>query len=278
MAWEISCINERNHFSILSEVRLGSARHLFLCLRIHFQELLHLLWVHVTVQGTFEIIISLFLDIWSILKSLYEFILLFFVHCNWCFDFHSTVVFFQDVINEFISLIKSLLPSFLYNSKKRINNYVTNSLTYHLLSLFGLHLLLPYHFFDAIIFHIFLLFLKGDNLFVLLGLIFQTLGFVNLTHLFFLEVLINSLSLVIFLLIVWHESLLFFKFTLASYFIFAVPVFIVSLSDLHYLICLTLGLLNLLPGFLFLQFKEGDTVCKQFSILCSFLLVDSCGN
>ena len=141
---------------------------------------------------------------------------------------------------------------FLYNSKKRINNFLNKGLTYHLLSLFGLHLLLPYHFFNAIIFHIFLLFLKGDNLFVLLCLIFQTLSLVNLTHLFILEVLINSSPLVIFLLIVCHESLFFLEFTLSPYVIFASPIFIVSLSDLHYLICLTLGLLNLLPGFLFL--------------------------
>lgn len=188
----------------LSEVRLGSARHL-LMLRVHPQEFFHLLWRHVPVKSTLEVVIGLFLDIRSVLESLYELILLFLKQRHLSFDFHSTVIFFQDLINKFVSLIESLLSEFLCKFKKCINNYVKEEfLTYHLLSLFSLHLLLPNHFLNAIILHVFLFFLKCDNLLILLTFLFQTLSLVNLAHLFFLEILINGGPLVLFLLIVGH--------------------------------------------------------------------------
>ena len=53
----------------------------------------------------------------------------------------------------------------------------------------------------------------------------------------------------------------------------SLAIFLISFSDLHDLLGLALGLLNLLPRLLLFHFQEGNTVGKQFGIVGRLLFI-----
>ena len=132
--------------------------------------------------------------------------------------------------------------------------------TYPLFPFFGHHFLLPYHLFNVVILHELLVSLLFDGSFVELLLPLEPVGLLDLLHLHQLvlshDVVPSSFSL----LGILQGQLLLVHFALQSQLVLAVPVLFVPVSDYPDLVCFALGLLNLLPGFLLLEFEQSDSV------------------
>jgi len=56
---------------------------------------------------------------------------------------------------------------------------------------------------------------------------------------------------------------------------FSHSIFLVSLSNLHHLLSLSLSFLNLFPGLSLFHFEQSDTIGKQFGIVGSLLFIET---
>ena len=83
----------------------------------------------------------------------------------------------------------------------------------------------------------------------------------------------NCHSALFFFLQIFFQSLLLLSFLQGSEFIFTHSVLFITLSNLHHLLSLSLGLLYLFPCLFLLHFKQSYTVCKEFCIILCLLLV-----
>ena len=112
----------------------------------------------------------------------------------------------------------------------------------------------------TVVFHELLVSCLFDDTLVHGLLLLEAVGLFHLFHL--LEVVLSHdvVSGCLSHLGVLDSQLLLFHFSLHSQLVLAVAVFLISVSDDSDLVSFALGLLDLLPGFLFFKFQEGDSV------------------
>lgn len=115
--------------------------------------------------------------------------------------------------------------------------------------------MLSYHFFDIVVFHILLLLLELNDLRVLLGLLFELMGFLHMLVLLLLVLLQYGLSGGLLLSKVRLQPRFLFGLSNSPELFLSPPVLFISLPDLHGLLSPTLGLLDLLPRFLLLKLQ-----------------------
>ena len=87
--------------------------------------------------------------------------------------------------------------------------------------------------------------------------------------------LVKSISSCLFLSLVSHQTFVLLSLPDGPELIPALAILLVPLPDLHDLLGLPLGLLNLLPRLLLLHLEQGNTIRQQLCVVRSFLLVDA---
>ncbi len=182
------------------------------------------------------------MDVGGVLESLDELVLLLLEDGHRLLDLHPLLVLLEDAVDESVALREALLALLLH------------------LALLGLHLLLADHLLDAGVLDVLLLLLQVYDLPVLLALFLQAKGVLQLLHLFLLILVLDGMSVGLPHGLVLLQLELLVHFSLLSLLLLLPSVLLVPLPGLHNLLSLLLGLLDLLPGFLFFQLEEGDSI------------------
>ena len=172
---------------------------------------------------------------------------------NFSLPLQSQLVFTNDLLLELSSSLHSFL---LFNLASLLLNK---------------SFLVPHHLLDALVFQLLLLSLHLNELLLLSFVVLELFRF----HLDLDQVLVfSSLNVLFHLLlhgvVLFHKSLFFESFLLPTLFPFSVQLS-VSLPLLDDLLRLLLGLLNLLPSFVFFHLEQLDPVGQELGILFSSL-------
>lgn len=240
---------------------------------------LQLLRRYLSIECTFEVLVSLLLNIRRVLQALDEVVFFLLKLSNLLFNVHSPSVLLENAVDETVTSSLTLILIFLSNIEYsgQVEIMVHENATYQCFALFGIHLLTANHLLDAVVLGGLLVALPLYHHRVALRLLLQSLRLGRMLQLSQLGLLPNGpcsarsrLSILL-----GTERVL----PLASQALGLLPgaVFLISLTSVPYLIGLALRLRNLLPSLTLLHLEQRNTIGEESRVIGRLLLVDSRG-